>query len=222
MKLRPRLALLAASLCTTLGASACLTGGGAASGAATAAVADGERAELAPLFQPTFVGSPDVAVSAAPYDTVHVNWKHRLDQPYVFVEHTGDYRKVGDAVREVARLVAAGGVEPTGALFCLYYDDPGAKPLEMLRARACVPVRARSAEGAGLAYDVLPSTTVAYAVVAGPAWDVPRSYPALFEYLERHGWREDGPVREIYLNVDSIEDPAGLLTEVQVPWTAGE
>lgn len=159
-----------------------------------------------------------VPVTRAPYDVVHVNWKHRLDQPYVYLEHEGDYRFVGESIRALLKRVEAGGVHVSGPLFCLYYDDPGLVPVESLRARVCLPVEAPPTTDPGLANDLLPSTTVAYAVVAGATWDVPRAYPGLFEYVSARGWSVDGPVREVYLNLPSVRDPASLLTEVQVPW----
>lgn len=160
-----------------------------------------------------------VTVTVAPYDQVHVNWKQRLDQPYVYVEYRGDYRKIGSAIRTLQERVDTAGIVPLGELFCLYYDDPGWTDTAELRARACLPVNDRAGEGFDLGYDVLPSETVVYAVVAGPPGVVPRTYPQLFEYISRRNWEREMPIREVYLNVGESTNPSGLLTEVQVPWT---
>jgi len=167
----------------------------------------------------TFVD--DLAIARAPFRDVQVDWKQRLDQPYVFVEARGSYTEVGRSLERVFALAAAAGLEPSGAPFALYYDDPGKVAVDALRLRACLPV-AQPFEARGeLGYEVLESTTVAYAFVAGPYPEVPRSYPALFAYLARMDWVENGPIREIYLvNPTEVQDFAELVTEVQVPATA--
>jgi effector-binding domain-containing protein len=163
----------------------------------------------------------DLEVAAPPYDEVDVQWKHRIDQPYVFVEGTGSYTGIGRLLEEVFAAVREQGVEPSGPPFALYYDDPGRTPLAELRMRACLPVAAPLEPRAPLAYEVLESTTVVYAFVAGPYPDVPRAYPALFEYLRQLDWVDVGPIREIYLrNPAETDDWSTLVTEVQIPAAA--
>lgn len=179
-------------------------------------------------MQPAGPAQPQVAravepgsesIARAPFDDVHADWKHRLDQPYVYVEHRGDYRAIGTSIERLLSAVEAQGIETEGPLFALYYDDPGAKPTAELRARACLPVAAEASASAPLGADVLPSTTVAYCLVAGPYPEVPRVYPALLRYMRERGWELDGPVRETYLNPDAARHGGELLTEVQMPWT---
>ena len=172
--------------------------------------------QLAPL-PATLAGVP---VTQPPYQNVAVNWKHRLDQPYVFLEHAGDYRMIGQSISRMLGIAEGIGLRSSGPLFCLYYDDPGATAVQQLRARVCLPVDQTPAPGLGLGYDVLPSTTVVYSVVAGPSWEVPRVYPSLYDYLAERGWAESGPLRETYLNLTEAPSPQGLLTEVQIPWGA--
>lgn len=162
---------------------------------------------------------PDVPLTVPPYDAVHASWKQRLDEAYVFVDHGGDYRKIGGTIATLMTEAESQGVEPTGPLFCLYYDDPGQVAIDALRARACLPVAGPLRLRGPLGYDVLPGQPVVYAVVAGPYLDVPRAYPGLVQYLAERGWIEDGPWREIYLNPEAAASPDELLTEVQVPWT---
>ncbi len=158
-------------------------------------------------------------IARAPFEDVQPDWKHRLDQPYVFVEHQGDYRAIGSAIERLLAAVEAQRIEVDGPLFALYYDDPGAKPTAELRARACLPLAPGANPSAPLSADVLPSTTVAYCLVAGPYPEVPRVYPALLRYMRERGWELDGPVRETYLNPDAAQHGGELLTEVQMPWT---
>jgi len=150
---------------------------------------------------------------------LEANWKERLAQPYVFVEHQGDYRDLGEAMRSVLGAARAQGLEPAGPPFALFYDDPGAVAADQLRARACLPVQARPERLGTLTYDELPRAMVVYARVPGPYPEVPRSYPALFTYLEGLGWAPGGPIREVYLvDPGAVSSYDELLTEVQIPW----
>jgi effector-binding domain-containing protein len=168
--------------------------------------------------EPVTAPIPDVPIARPPYESVPIEWKHRLDQGYVFVEHVGDYREVGDALRTVGLAARDQRIEPTGPAFVLYYDDPGKVAVDSLRSRACVPVSGEVRIRGPLSYDVLAGGPVIYALVAGPYRDVPRSYPAFLAYLAERGWTDSGPWRQIYLNAGEA-DEADLVTEVQVPWT---
>ena len=158
--------------------------------------------------------------SAAP---IVANWKERLEQPYLYVERTGDYRELGASMRALLSEAAELGLESRGAPFALFYDDPGRTPAEELRARVCLPVGERPARIGRLRYDVLPRAMVAYAEVVGPYPELPRSYPVLFTYLAELGWRAGAPIREIYLtNPSEVADLGELRAEVQIPWSASE
>ena len=164
---------------------------------------------------------PDLPVALPPYDQVQASWKQRLDQPYVYLEHVGSYTETGSLIPLLQREMLAQELEPAGPPFALFFDDPGSTPVAALRSRTCIPVGGKRSPHVPLQYDVLPSTTVVYALVGGPYPDVPRAYPGLYAYLERQNWIENGPLREIYLippsSVQSLDD---LLTEVQLPATA--
>jgi len=152
---------------------------------------------------------------------VEANWKERMAQPYVFVEHTGDYRKLGDAMRALLTLCAETEVERVGAPFALFFDDPGHVALAQLRARACLPVKESPGKLGRLKFDVLPRAMVVYARVPGAYPQVARSYPALFSYLRDMGWQAGGPIREVYLvNPADAVSYEELETEVQIPWGA--
>jgi effector-binding domain-containing protein len=160
--------------------------------------------------------------SAGP-ESIEANWKERLAQPYLFVEHTGDYREVGQAMRRILELAEKRGWSVTGSPFALFYDDPGSVSVVALRSRACIPVdedvRLRPDD---VGFDVLPRAMVVYARVSGSYPELPRVYPALFGYLGGLGWVAGGPIREVYLtnpaDVNSFEE---LRAEVQIPWRSG-
>jgi effector-binding domain-containing protein len=152
---------------------------------------------------------------------VDANWKERLAQPYVFLEHRGDYRRIGDAMRRLFACAESLGLEGAGVPFALFFDDPGRTPADELRARVCISIDERPDRLGELAYDVLPRAMVAYARVPGAYPEAARSYPALFAYLRDLGWSAGGPVREVYLvNPLDVASHDELVTEVQIPWAA--
>jgi effector-binding domain-containing protein len=175
----------------------------------------GPHPEAAPQALPVSSAEGDLA-------TIEANWKERLTQPYVYVEHRGDYRQLGEAMRRLFAEVQELGLEPTtGAPFALFYDDPGRVAVVELRARACFPVDDRPGRLGSLRYDLLPRAMVVYARVSGAYPEVQRSYPALFTYLRELGWQAGGPVREVYLvDPQAVTTFDELQTEVQIPWAA--
>ena len=161
---------------------------------------------------------PDLPINSAPFQEVHASWKQRLDQPYVYLEHVGSYTETGTLIPALHRELAAQGLEASGAPFCLFYDDPALVPAASLRSRACLPISGPRSPRSPLAYDVLPSTTVAYAYTSGPYTEAPRVYPGIYQFMAHLNWVENGPIREIYLIPPTAgTDPSELICEVQVP-----
>lgn len=195
--------------------SACLVN---PSGDATDQDASARNDAPIPQYWHTF--QPDLPTSQPPFTEVHANWKQRIDQPYVYVEFVGSYTETGRLLPMVHQSMLEQGLEPIGPPFALYYDDPGQTPVESLRSRACVPVADRVTPASGLAFDLLPSTTVVYAFASGPYPEVPRAYAGMYDYMEANSWIENGPIRETYLvSPGAVTTFDELLTEVQIPVT---
>lgn len=165
--------------------------------------------------------TPDILGSLDAPDAAPTSWKERLAASYVYLEERGDYRDLGDAMRRLLNLVEVSDVEPSGAPFTLFFDDPGEVPVQELRARVCIPVGRRPVDAPpALGFDTLPRAMVLYTRVRGSYADVPRVYPTLFRALQERGWAAAGPIRESYLvNPSSVASVEELITEVQIPWT---
>ena len=172
------------------------------------------------VVHPGLLGFPasslDEPATQPPYEPVAIHWKQQLDQPYVYLDHIGDYQLIGQSISRMLAVVESTGLRTSGPLFCLYYDNPRKTAVQDLRSRVCMPVERELASGSGLGHDVLPCTPVVYAVVEGPRWELPRVYPALHGYALGRGWSYGGPLRETYLNLGDEPSPQELLTEVQV------
>jgi effector-binding domain-containing protein len=168
---------------------------------------------------PKYVTAPDVPVTAPPFETVHIQWKQALDQPYVYLERQGDY---ADAVRYVGTLMQhleAQGIRPTGPPFALYFDDPLEVPEQERRFRVCVSVDGIAAVTAPLGFNVQPTRNLIYARVSGPYPNADQAYPQMFQYMRDRSWVLDGPIRQTLL-VDpaSVASFDELISEVQMPF----
>lgn len=169
-----------------------------------------------PASYRTFV--PSLPVSHPPFTEFHASWMQRLDQPYIYLEHHGSYAETGSILPVVIREMRLQGLEPSGAPFCLYYDDPASTATEKLLSRACVPISGQRSPITPLRYDVLPSRSVTYAYVSGVYPEVPRSYPHMLDYMRTLNFTIDGPIRETYIVPPAAAKRASdFLCEVQVP-----
>ena len=169
-----------------------------------------------PGQQPVIV--PDLPVSHPPFEQVQASWKQRMDVAYVYLEHTGSYTGTGALIPMVHRELKAQGLEPDGPPFALFYDDPARTPVEELRSRACIPIRGQATVRAPLQYEVLRTTTVAYAYASGRYDELARAYPAIFGYMSGMNWERAGPIREVYLVAPGADpDPRTLVSEIQIP-----
>lgn len=170
---------------------------------------------------PGGVSFPDVAISHAPFENTEVNWKQRLAEPYIYLDHTGDYRLAGARIAELMGLAADQKAPVHGAPFILFYDDPGKLALDELQARICIAIDADFSSIQPLLLDNLPAQTVVYAAIGGPYDEVARGYGGIFKYMAGRGWKPGVPIRESYLVSPVGTPPADLVTEVQIPWVPG-
>jgi len=157
------------------------------------------------------------ALTTSDGGNVRCNWKERMAQPYVYLEHQGDYRGVHDVIRRILQLGI--GMQVSGPPFVLYFNDPARTPATELVSRICLPVLNRPQKlPEPMNYEVLPRAMVVYAEVPGSYDKAGRSYGALFEYMSGLGWEKAGPLREIYLvNPATAPSPEELLAEIQLP-----
>ncbi|MEM7516439.1 MAG: GyrI-like domain-containing protein [Planctomycetota bacterium] len=163
----------------------------------------------------------DLPIAQAPFADVAVNWKQRGNQPYLYLDHIGDYRLAGPKIVDVFERMTEAEIPQFGPPFILFYDDPAETPTDELRARVAIPVNSRiTTPPSGLSFDVLPQTVVVYSFIGGAYSEVPRAYPAMFEFLRKMRWALNGPIRETYLvSPASVASFDELVTEVQIPGT---
>jgi effector-binding domain-containing protein len=177
-----------------------------------ACAAAGGSSDAAVLTPDELAREAGVGLTVPPYDSVVVEWKERVTQPYVYLEHRGAPETFGDTMRALLEHAVRERVETNGPLFALF-------PANGL-SRACLPVAANPGTR-GLPYDVLPKAMVAYAVVQGPYPTATHALPGLRQAMAQRGWAERGPVRAVYLvNPALATSYNDLATELQIPWAS--
>lgn len=160
------------------------------------------------------------AMNAAPVGVaIEVNWKQRLDQPYVFLELVGDYDSTRRQLGLLAQYAHAQGFAPSGPPFALFYDDPSRVSVDERRSRICLPIATTAQAASPLGFDVLSAEPVVYGFVRGAYRDLEGAYGGMFEYLGERSWMLTGPIREIYLvDPSTVQGSEELIAELQMPW----
>ncbi|HMQ29685.1 MAG TPA: MerR family transcriptional regulator [Chloroflexaceae bacterium] len=109
------------------------------------------------------------------------------------------------------------GVAPAGPPFGLYHgpvnqEDDG--PVEV-----CVPVAQRVELGGETQARELPAGRLACVTLRGPECEFPRvleGYDAVYEWVERNGYRTEGPPREVWISAPGVE--GGPDEELEIAW----
>ena len=103
-------------------------------------------------------------------------------------------------------------LNPMGHSFGIYHDDPAKVPAEKLRSELCVPVAANVQSSSGIQVKEIAEFQAATIMYQGDANIVP-AYNQLYDWLRAQGYRDAGPLYEVYLSMPGEE----LRAEVFVP-----
>lgn len=142
-------------------------------------------------------------------------------QPIVSISRRLKVAGLGDFIQEGAANLHAAlerhGVTPAGPPFGLYHgpvnqEDDG--PVEV-----CVPVAQRVELGGEMQARELPASRLACVTLRGPECHFPKvleGYDAVYEWVERNGYRTDGPPREVWVSAPGVEGVPD--EEMEIAW----
>jgi effector-binding domain-containing protein len=126
-------------------------------------------------------------------------------------------KMVPDGFEKLGAWMKAGGV-PTGPAFAIYYEDPSKTPAKDLTCTVGFPVAKDAKGNDNVKVEEIPGGDMAAVQFTGPYEGSGEIYDALMKWIPEHGYRFDGPPREIYLKSEHDKvPPAEFLTEVQFP-----
>jgi len=103
-------------------------------------------------------------------------------------------------------------LQPAGASFGIYYDDPAKVPAEQLRSELCVPIDAKVKGTGEITVRDIKKFKAATIVYQGDASITP-AYNEVYDWLRAQGYRDAGAPLEVYLSMPGEE----LRAEVFVP-----
>lgn len=136
---------------------------------------------------------------------ISIRGRHRVEDMATFVPSSFE-----TLFNHLAKL----RVVPAGEPFVLYHAfGPGRVDCDV-----CVPIGAPIPLDQGIELHVLPATVCVRTLHVGPYEALSGAYQALTEWIEDHGYRSAGPVRERYLNAPGeTTTTAELRTEIDIP-----
>lgn len=102
--------------------------------------------------------------------------------------------------------------QPLGASFGIYHDDPAQVPAEKLRSELCVPVAVDAQSSGDVIVKEIAAFQAATIMYQGEENIVP-AYNQVYDWLRAQGYRDNGPLYEVYLSMPGEE----LRAEVFVP-----
>jgi DNA-binding transcriptional MerR regulator len=142
-------------------------------------------------------------------------------QPIVSISRKLTVAGLGDFIQEGTAVLNAAlerrGLTPVGRPFGLYHgpvnqEDDG--PVEV-----CVPVAQQVALGGEIQSRELPGGRVASVTLRGPECHFPKvleGYDAVYEWVQRNGYRTEGPPREVWISAPGVENVPD--EEMEVAW----
>jgi DNA-binding transcriptional MerR regulator/effector-binding domain-containing protein len=140
---------------------------------------------------------------AALHDTLVGNQSGDMNYTYLFDE-------VADHMRK-------NGATKSAPVIDLWYDLPGNLPDEM-RVTVVIPTDSDLPETDRVKVEVLPAVDQMVSVVhRGPFTTISAANVAALKWIERNGYRVNGPGRGVYLQYDRDGDPNDWVTEIQFP-----
>ena len=149
-------------------------------------------------YEMSVVEVPDMRVLA-------IRGTHRAEDVPAFLQASFD---------ELFGHLGRVGVQPAGPPFVLYH----AFGPDGVDADVCVPVAGPVETTGRIEAHELPGVTCVRTLHVGPYAALSGAYSELSEWVDDHGYRPDGPVRERYLNgPGETTDPSAFRTEIEMP-----
>ncbi len=130
-----------------------------------------------------------------------------------YVTEVGPFQEaIPRGFQKLFAWLGAQNLKPLGPSLGIFHDDPVKVPAEKLRSELCVPVTPE-VQGAGeVQVKELAEFEAAAIVYQGEA-DIMPAYNQLYEWLHAQGYRDAGPLYEVYLSMPGEE----LRAQVYVP-----
>ncbi len=122
---------------------------------------------------------------------------------------------IGEIMGQIFSPKNQGQVAISGPPMCLYLDETYKEA--GINMEIAVPIKGKIAVDPDFEVRNLPAGKVIYVVHKGPYVTISEEYTKIFEYSTKKGYKQAGPIREIYLTNPNERTPEENMTELQLP-----
>jgi ADP-ribose pyrophosphatase len=130
-----------------------------------------------------------------------------------YVTESGPFQEaIPRGFQKLFAWLGARNLQPLGPSLGIFHDDPAKVPAEKLRSELCVPVAPQVQSAGEVQVKELAEFEAATIVYQGNANIMP-AYNEVYDWLRAQGYRDAGPVYEVYLSKPGEE----LRAQVYVP-----
>ena len=137
---------------------------------------------------------------------------------YVCIEETGSFDKMEESIGTLWMEAGKQGLQPAGAMFGIYYNDPGNTPEAEWKWEVGFKVAGDVKVQEPLKLKEWTHTKVATYVAYGPYEETEgKYYPALYAKAANMGYVPGGPSMSIYHNDPNTVKPEEIKTELVIP-----
>ncbi|MCX6566760.1 MAG: GyrI-like domain-containing protein [Candidatus Aminicenantes bacterium] len=146
-----------------------------------------------------------------------VQIKDQMPFVYAYLECSGSFSQISGKIGEFMNAYFGQGLNPSEALFAIYFNTPGQVPEAELKWLIGMPVSADVTPAAPLQKGEFKYPKVASCIHIGPYEKVGETYAKMMAYISQNGWNIAGPAMEWYLDNPMAVAPENLRTEVILP-----
>jgi DNA-binding transcriptional MerR regulator len=138
----------------------------------------------------------------------------------VAAQRVASIRKVIPTYQQIGQLFGdlfaiSGGIRPAGPPLAIYHDPDYRE--QNVDVEVAVPVFEPPVTADQAAVYELPVIQAACVVHQGSYESISSAYDNLLRWMQDHGYRSNGPCREVYLKGPGAGPPATYITEVMLP-----
>lgn len=159
-----------------------------------------------------------IAAQAAWVSGQDVQIKDSTPFTYAYLECRGSYQQIPAKIGLFMQEFFKQKLMPIGNFFGTYLNSPGEIKEEDLLWRLGFPIAGEETVAAPLQKGKCQATKIAVYLYVGPYEKVAEAYAKIFEFIEKNGYKQAGPIMENYLdmNPDAVK-PEDLRTEINLP-----
>ena len=136
---------------------------------------------------------------------------------YSCLSYKGPISDTPEVIGSLLETMQSQNIIPMGPLVGIFYGDPASQKPESAEWEVGFPVIEQAMVQAPLMKKSWIFKTVAWAIHVGPYEETPKTIDQILLWMEANGYKQNGPVLELYAMDPETTDEESLETEVWLP-----